>query len=61
MEISVTKRKSGNIYFIHMSKSEAIETIRSLFEQLLRGAPNAGRVEMLTDKNEYFSIAVDGG
>lgn len=50
------------VLMIRMNQNEALETIKSLSEQLISGSPNVGRVEtILNNDGRDFSIAVEQG
>lgn len=46
-------------YFVQLSQAEALSLILSLTQQLQANSPNVGRIEMYTDSQNYFSIAVE--
>lgn len=50
--------RSKEDLFIRITVSEAHALIKSLSSQLLADSPNVGRLESYSDKEEYFSIAV---
>lgn len=48
------------VLMVKMSPNEALQTIKSLTEQLLSGSPNVGRYErILSEDGRDFSIAVE--
>lgn len=53
------KSSSGPGYILRMSREEALKTIRSLTEQMIRNNPNVMRHELYLDSGEYFSISVE--
>jgi hypothetical protein len=46
------------VLMIKMSRQEALETIRSLSEQMARNNPNTNRYEKFLDDGRDFSISV---
>jgi hypothetical protein len=50
---------SNGVIFIHLTRREAISTIRSLAEQLDRNNSNVNRLEDYDENGNYFSISVE--
>ena len=44
---------------VYINPNEAYRLVAGLMKQLQERNPNSGRVEFLTEDNEYFSVAVD--
>jgi hypothetical protein len=55
--IELPEDKPG--FFVYLTKTEALELIHSLAEQIIHKNPNLGRAESYDRKGRYFSIAVD--
>lgn len=59
MKADSLKTSHGSVLFVTMSETEAIDTIKSLANQLSARNSNTGRMETFLDDGTDFTIAVN--